>query len=136
MDVNEQLVRDFYAARHRRDWEAVCALLTPTVVWRETGGTGDYAGDHRGRETVVELLEKFVEITGGTFTLEPIEIVCTAEHVAASVRWRAERHGTRVNGYDLAVFRITNGKIAAAWFFPDGYDPHALAEVFTFTTSG
>jgi ketosteroid isomerase-like protein len=135
IDAKERIVRDFYAARARRDWEAVRGLLASDVIWRETDRDQDYSGDHRGRDTVAALLEKFVEITGGTFTLEPARVICTAEHVAASVRWRAERNGRQVEGNDLAVFRIKGGQIAEAWFFPDGYDPEALAEVFSFATS-
>ena len=128
---NERVVRDFYDARARRDWDAVRELLAPNVVWRETEGD-DYAGDHHGREAVTELLERFVEITAGTFTLEPEGMISTAEHVAASVRWRAQRGGVAVDGYDLAVFRIEDAMIAEAWFFPDGFDPEALNRVFSF----
>jgi ketosteroid isomerase-like protein len=135
MDGKERVVRDFYDARDRRDWHAVRELLAEDVVWREKDGGTDYAGDHHGRDTVVGLLEKFVDITGGTFVLEPREIVSTAEHVAAAVRWRAERGGIDVEGNDLAVYRIADGRIAEAWFFPDGFDPEALSRVFAFATS-
>jgi uncharacterized protein len=135
MDVKERIVRDFYAARDRRDWHAVRNLLAEGVIWREKDGSADHAGAHHGRETVAELLAKLVEITAGSFTLEPRQLISTAEHVAANVRWRAERGGTHVEGYDLAVFRIADGQIAEAWFFPDGFDPQALSEVFSFAAS-
>ena len=48
------------------------ALLAADIAWRETDPGTDYAGDHRGSETVVALLQKFVELTNGTFTLEPL----------------------------------------------------------------
>jgi uncharacterized protein len=136
MDEKERIVREFYAARARRDWDAVAGLLTSDVVWRESDGNLDYSGDHHGRETVATLLARFDEITEGTFALEPRQVICTAEHVATNVRWRAERSGTQVEGNDLAVYRIANAQIAGAWFFPDGFDPEALAEVFSFTASG
>lgn len=134
MDAKERIVRDFYAARAQGDWDAACALLTPDVIWRESDGNLDYSGPHHGRDTVAGLLAKFDEITDGTFSLEPRELICTAEHVAANVRWRAERNGTHVEGNDLAVYRIRNGQIAEASFFPDGFDPEALAEVFSFAS--
>ena len=135
MDAKERIVRDFYAARERRDWDAVRELLTPDVIWREKDGDLDYSGDHHSRDTVASLLAKFVEITGGTFSLEPRQLICTADHVAADVRWWAERNGTQVDGNDLAVYRIEDDHIAEAWFFPDGFDPEALAEVFSFAAS-
>jgi ketosteroid isomerase-like protein len=131
MDPKEQLLRDFYAARARRDWPALRAWLADDVVWHELGPEQGYSGDHQGRETVAALLEDLVAQTGGTFSLEPTGIVTTAEHAAASVRWSAERDGTRVDGYDLAVYRIADGEIAEAWFFPDGFDPEALTAVFS-----
>jgi ketosteroid isomerase-like protein len=132
MNANEALVRELYAARGRRDWLAVRTLLAPDVAWHEADGNADYAGTHHGREQVAALLQKLVDVTDGTFTLEPQMVISTAEHVAAAVRWSAERRGTTVEGNDLAVFRIAAGRIAAAWFFPDGYDPQALSAVFSF----
>jgi uncharacterized protein len=129
MSPNGELVRIFYAARARRDWPAVRALLAADVVWHEAANAG-YSGDHRGRDLVGDLLEGFVATTGGTFQLDPSEVVVTAEHVATNVRWSAERDGTHVEGNDLAVYRIADGRIAEAWFFMDGYDPEALATVF------
>jgi hypothetical protein len=134
MDPKERLIRDFYAARAQRDWKAVHDLLVEDVGWHEAGDE-DYSGSHRGRDTVTELLRKLVEVTGGTFALEPLTFVVTAEHVATHVRWSAERGGTRVEGNDLAVYRIADGKIAGAWFFDDGFDPVALSEVFSFGAS-
>jgi ketosteroid isomerase-like protein len=107
-------------------------MLAPDVAWHELGPEQDYAGDHRGREQVGALLEQLVHVTEGTFSLKPLATIATAEHVATSVRWHAERTGTRVDGYDLAVYRIAEGKIAEAWFFPDGFDPEALTAVFAF----
>ena len=66
------------------------------------------------------------------FALEPNEIISTAEHVAAAVRWRADRSGVHVEGNDLAVYRVADGQIVAAWFYADGYDPQALSQVFAF----
>jgi ketosteroid isomerase-like protein len=49
MDAKEDLIRCFYAARDRRDWPAVRAMLTEDVAWHELGPEQDYSGDHRGR---------------------------------------------------------------------------------------
>jgi ketosteroid isomerase-like protein len=134
METKERIVRDFYAARARRDWDDVRELLAEHVAWHE-GGSQDYSGDHHGRNNVAELIAKFIEVTGGTFALEPQEMISTAEHVAAAVRWRAERNGVSVDGNDLAVYRVADGQIAEAWFFADGYDPQALGQVFSFAES-
>jgi uncharacterized protein len=130
MDSKERLIRAFYAARARRDWAAVRELLAADVIWHEAGDQ-DYSGDHCGNDEVTALLRRLVEVTEGSFALEPLDLIATAEHVAINVRWSAERSGTRVEGNDLAVYRIAGEKIAAAWFFDDGFDPQALTEVFS-----
>jgi uncharacterized protein len=135
MNAIERIVADFYDARARRDWDAVRTLLAPDVIWHESDGNLDYSGAHHGRETVAGLLQKFIEVTGGTFVLEPQQLICTAEHVAANVRWHADRNGIHAEGNDLAVYRLTDDQIAAAWFFPDGFDPEAVAKVFSFAAS-
>jgi ketosteroid isomerase-like protein len=131
MDPKERLIRDFYAARSRRDWRAVRSMLAADVVWHEPLEE-DFSGDHRGADEVAALLDKLVEVTHGTFALEPSGFIVTAEHVATNARWSAERDGTRVDGHDLAVFRIADGRIAAAWFFTDGFDAEAMTRVFSF----
>ena len=131
MDEKERLIRDFYAARSRRDWVTVRKQLADDVIWHESGSE-DYSGDYRGADRVAELLRRLVEVTDGTFTLEPTGFIVTAEHVATNARWSAKRADIRVAGNDLAVFRITEGRIAEAWFFPDGYDPQGLSKVFSF----
>jgi uncharacterized protein len=55
--------------------------------------------------------------------------------VATNVRRSAERRDRRVEGSDLAVYRIADGQITGAWFFPDGFDPDALTDVFSFEAS-
>ncbi|WUH98481.1 nuclear transport factor 2 family protein [Spirillospora sp. NBC_00431] len=131
MSALESLVRDFYAARDREDWPAVERTLAADVAWHEPGGE-DYSGHHHGRDTVLRLLRRMLDVTGGTFHLEPTTFIVTAEHVATNARWSARRGDVQVEGNDLGVFRIADGKIAEAWFYPDGYDPDALTTVFSF----
>jgi uncharacterized protein len=105
--------------RARRDWPAVAEMLAADVEWHESGDE-DYSGVHHGCGRVTSLLQRLVEVTAGTFTLEPVRFIVTAEHVATHARWSAQRAGTRVEGNDLAVYRIAGDRIAAARFFDDG----------------
>src|ERR687888_66144 len=61
MLAHEQLIRDFYAARDRRDRAMVGELLAPHVRWHESGEE-EHSGEHHGRETVIGLLQKFIEL--------------------------------------------------------------------------
>ncbi|MFD0856100.1 nuclear transport factor 2 family protein [Actinomadura adrarensis] len=128
--ADEGVVRAFYAARSRRDMAAIRELLDPDVQWHEPGEE-DYSGSHRGRNTVIGLLEDLLRVTEGTVKLEATGFLSTAEHVVAKIRWSAERGAAHVEGNEIAVYRIVDGRIAEAWFHVDGYDPQALSAVFS-----
>lgn len=131
MDPKEQVIRNVAAARRRGDLDEVRSLLADEIVWHEAGDA-DYSGDHRRADEVVSLMRKLSEISGGTFTLEPQEVIVTDEHAAARTRWWAERVGVRVEGNEIGVYRFTDGKIAEAWFWYDGHDRAAHDIVFSF----
>jgi ketosteroid isomerase-like protein len=130
--ANDEVVRAFYDARDRRDWDAVEARLAPDAVWHEPADDTDYAGDHHGVAAVLALLQRLVEVTEGSFRLEPTAAVASDDHVAVRVVWQAERAGRTSEGLEIAVYRVLDGRVAEAWFFPDGYDPEALRTVFAF----
>ena len=131
MDANERAIRELYAARARRDWDAVGSLLADEVGWHEPGEE-DHSGDFRGRDEVVALLERLVMVTEGTFQLEPDAFLNLDEHSAALVRWWAERDGRRAEGRELAVYRLRDGRIAEVWFYNEPSDPVASSAVFAF----
>lgn len=131
MDLKERTIRELYDARSRRDWNAVRALLADDIVWHEPGEER-YSGDYRGRDEVIRLLEKLVEVTEGTFQLVPQAFLNSVEHSAVLVRWWAERQGRRSEGNEIAVYRFRQGVIAEVWFHPDGYEQEALSAVFAY----
>jgi len=126
VEPNERAVRELYDARARGDWTAVGDLQTDDVAWHEPGDES-YSGTHRGPAAVLDLLRGLVYATGGTFRLVPEAVLVSAEHAAALVRWSADRDGLRSAGNEIAVYRIRDGAIAEAWFYPDGYEPGTLA---------
>ena len=131
MDAKERAIRDLYAARATRDWDAVRELFADQIGWHEPGEE-DHSGDYRGRDDVVALLQKLVAVTDGTFQLDPEAFLNSAEHSAVLVRWQAERAGLRSEGNEIAVYRFADGKIAQVWFYVDGYEPEAFSAVFAF----
>jgi ketosteroid isomerase-like protein len=133
VDPKEQVIRDLYKARARRDWQGVRELLADDVGWHEPASEADHAGTHRGADTVVALLQRLVAVTDGTFQLVPEAFLSAVDYSVCIARWSAERDGTRVEGNDLAVYRFADGKVADVWFYDDGYDPEIFKRVFAFT---
>lgn len=131
MDVKERTIREFYDARARRDWNGVGSLLADEVGYHEPGEE-DHSGDFKGRDEVVALLAKLVDVTEGTFQLDPDGFLNLDQHSATIVNWSAEREGRRSEGRELAIFRFEDGKIAEVWFYNEPADPEAFSAVFAF----
>ena len=131
VDSNEQVIRDLYDARARRDWASVGSLLADEVGYHEPGEE-DHSGDYRGRDEVVALLEKLVAVSEDTFQLEPEAFLNLQEHSAVLVRWWAVREGRRSEGHEIAVYRFSDGKIAEVWFYNEPSDPETFSAVFAY----
>ena len=131
MDPKERTIREFYDARTRRDWGAVGSLFTDEVGYHEPGEE-DHSGDFKGRDEVVALLAKLVDVTQGTFHLDPDGFLNLDEHSATVVNWSAERDGRRAEGRELAIFRFEDDRIAEVWFYNEPEDPEAFSAVFAF----
>ena len=131
MDANERVIRELYEARARKDWDAVRSLLADDVGWHDPGDE-DHAGDFRGADEVLELIQKLDAVTDGTFELVPGEFLNLQEHSAALVSWWAERDGTRSEGKEISVFRIRDGKVAEVWFYNEPSDREVFPVVFAF----
>jgi hypothetical protein len=131
VEANERVIRELYAARARRDWDAVRALLADEVGWHEPGDE-DHSGTYFGRDEVVALLERLVAVTEGTFQLEPGQFLNLKDHSAVVVRWWAERQGRRSDGSEIAVYRLDDGKIAQVWFYNEPSEQEAFSAVFAF----
>lgn len=116
---NIRLVRELYEARARDDFEAIRSMLAGDVVWHEPDLGTEHTGDLYGPEAVLEMIREAGSLTGGTFVLTPREIVANGEHVVAMIDWSATREGKRLEGKEVAVYRIRGGKISEASFHQD-----------------
>ena len=117
-----RFVRAFYDARRAASRTGDPGLLEPFIAdnvrWREPD-VGDHMGDLRGRAAVLGMIRRALATTGGTFDLRVTATVETGSHVAALIAWSAEKDGGRIEGRELAVFEVRNGRLAAAWFHPE-----------------
>jgi hypothetical protein len=113
------LVRRFYAARAENgDPEALRPFLAPDVDWVEPE-VGPHMGRLAGAEAVLAMIRRAGAATGGTFRLAVVDTVETRTHCAALIAWSAERDGLAVHGRELAVFGVSDGRIASARFHPE-----------------
>jgi NAD(P)H-dependent flavin oxidoreductase YrpB (nitropropane dioxygenase family)/ketosteroid isomerase-like protein len=111
------LVRRLFEAFRSRDVETVLALLADDVTWHFPGRLGRLAGDHRGRDAVLEFLAAVPGLTDDTFRIEPDDVVGGERTVVALFRGRGERAGRTLDNPTALRIRIEGGRIAELWEF-------------------
>lgn len=131
MDTKQRTIREFYDARTRRDWDAVGALLADHVGYHEPGEE-DHSGDFKGRDEVVALLARLVDVTEGTFQLDPDAFSQPRSPLGGRRELVRRARRSSVRGREAAIFRIEHNKIAEVWFYNEPADPDAFSAVFAF----
>lgn len=125
---NVQLVRGAYEAFIKGDMATVEAAFADDIVWHITGRS-PLAGDRRSKGEVFAFFVELSEVTGGTFTMDVIDIVGGDNHVVVLVDEHASQNGKTLDGVHAHVFRIEDGKAAEFWDAP--FDATAQDEFWT-----
>lgn len=94
-----------YAAFAAGDVDAVMSLFRPDIAWHVPGAS-PLAGDYKGTEQVGGFFGQLQERSGGTFALEPREILAGPDHVVALVTERASMNGSRLDAAAVHVWRF------------------------------
>jgi ketosteroid isomerase-like protein len=118
------VVRRLYDARAANDLDSAQALIATDVIWHEPY---DYLGTLNGRDAVMSAIRQSMAETGGTFQLTVTDLLASEEHVVALVDFSAERHGQRLSGREVGVFRVDRGLIREVWFYT-AEDPDVVSE--------
>lgn len=113
---NAALIRRLYDARDRNDEEHIRSALSEDIVWHEPDVGGEHTGDLHGPEAVLAMIRDARERTGGSFKLRPRKIVANGEQAVALVDWSATRDGEILEGKEVAVYRVRDGKVVEVHF--------------------
>lgn len=89
---NVQRVRDALDAYNRGDLESMRSFIAEDVLWH-VGGSHSLSGDYQGRDAVFDYYEKVRGLTGGTLTLEPLDILANDQHGGIFMHVKGERDG-------------------------------------------
>jgi ketosteroid isomerase-like protein len=121
------MVRELFAAFRNADVGAIERTIPADAVWRFPGRQGQLAGEHRGRDAILRFLLKVVELTGGTFHLDLIDVVANDRHAVALFEGRGERNGRTLHNPTCLRMRIEDGCVVEVWEFVwDLYDVDAF----------
>jgi uncharacterized protein len=99
------------------DPRAVRELLAPDVVWHVPGASA-IAGDHRGRDAVMDYFERRRAIAGGTMTIVSGERLVSGDVVIQLADGEVERDGERLTWRTVGVYRMEGERVAEAWLVP------------------
>ena len=114
---NALRIRELFAAFRAGDVAAIDAALAADVVWRFPGRRGKLAGDHRGRDAILQFLLSVASLTEGSFHLELIDVLANDRHAVALFRGHGTRAGRVLDNPTCLKMRIEDGQIAEVWEF-------------------
>lgn len=94
-------------------------MLADSIVWHEPDLENPHTGDLHGPDAVLAMIREAQRLTDGTFRLILREVLAHGEHVVALIDWSAERDDEMIEGKEVAVYRVSNGKVVEAYFHLD-----------------
>jgi ketosteroid isomerase-like protein len=115
---NAKLVRRCYQAFAEDDVGALGEVLDPAVVWHEPGRS-PLGGDHTGPDGLHGLVERFGTLSGGTFELDLVDVLATANRAVALHEMRASRGDKSLDMASAVEFEIHQGKITEVTVYHD-----------------
>lgn len=95
------------------DASAVRELLAPGVVWHVPGESA-IAGDHRGRDAVMDYFERRRALAGGAMTIIAGEKLVSGDVVVQLADGQIDQLRWRTAG----VYRFEGERLAEAWLVP------------------
>lgn len=112
-------IEAFYEARASGDMKSVRSFLADGVIWHEPDVGSEHTGDLVGADAVVAMISAAQKKTAGTFMLTPKRVVANGEHAVALIDWTATKGDATLEGKEVAVYRVRNGRIVEASFHQD-----------------
>lgn len=103
-------------------------MLAEDVAWHDPYPP-PHGGDLRGAEIVFkDIFDRAGELTKGTTRMWLHDVLANDAHAVALVNWSATYKGRTMEGREVAVYHVSDGKIKEAWFYPE--DKSASDEFF------
>ncbi|MBF6150372.1 nuclear transport factor 2 family protein [Nocardia nova] len=121
---NEAALRRLYESFISGDDSVYRDLVDRDIVWHEPGDT-QISGDWFGADEGLRMYQRFMEISGGTYRDELIDIEANDRIEVAIVRHHLERDGEKLSYVLAQVYRIDNGKLVEYWEYPEPAFYHA-----------
>ena len=110
-----------YDAFRAGNFAALVELIADDCVWHITG-RNPLAGMYRGRDAIVGLMARTVELSGGTIEVDVVDITMSDNHIVVLQRTRATRAGKTLDNRTAIVMAVRDGLLVEAWdYFENQY---------------
>lgn len=124
---NVALLRAGYAAFGKGDFAALDDVLAEDVTWH-VPGRSQLSGTYEGRPAVYDFFRRTMEVTEGSFRVEPRSILADDTVGFVSVRASAHRGDTSFDVLNAHWCSIRDGRVTEFW--EASTDPYAVDELF------
>ena len=118
MHSNAEVARRAYDAFLSGDMAAMSSLMTDDVVWHSPGNN-PLSGTYRGREEVFGLFAKLAGLLDGPMNMDIHNILASDDHVVSLISTVAARGDKRLEGRNVHIMHISDGRIAEFWNYPE-----------------
>ena len=108
---NARLLREGYEAFGSGDMARLSEMFSPDIVWHTPEHHGQLSGDHKGFGEVVEFFQQTMELSGGTFRIEILDVPASDERAAAYVHVTGNGGGRILDDYPVHLFRYDDDGI-------------------------
>lgn len=108
---HEETLRTVYDAFAKGDIETVMGLYTDDIQFH-VSGRSPVSGSYSGKDEVLGLYGKMVELSGGTFRVEALDILANDEHGVVLTMERGQRDGKTLENRAVHVWEMRDGKCA------------------------
>jgi uncharacterized protein len=109
-DTYEAFIRRAYKDFESGDLDLLGVVLAQDVVWHEPG-RGPLAGDHKGPAAVLAFLEQLRALSGGTFSIEVLDVLSEPGRAVVLQRETANKVDRDLNTIVAVDYEIHQGKI-------------------------
>jgi ketosteroid isomerase-like protein len=127
-DRNIDLLRRGYESFGKGDVPGALALFDDSIVFH-VPGTSQLAGDHRGKAAVGAFMGKLKELSGGTFKLQPTQIMANNTFSAVVTQISATRNTRTIAEQPVHLWRFEGGEPVEFWLYPQ--DQRAFDEFWS-----
>jgi hypothetical protein len=116
--TNEALVRTMIEAFGRGDLDTVASCFAADAEWH-LPGKGVLAGTYSGPAEIVGFLARAHELSGGTLSLEVLDVLASDNGAAHLQRVTASAGGRTLDCVEVLAHEVQDGRIVRTYHRPD-----------------